>query len=278
MNQSLMSEIIAAINTLNIRPHSLRGQNFLVSGEVVADIIELNHAEPDLPRLEIGAGLASLSKELAKKHGQLDMIEIEPLFARRLQELFGERPQTTVHLADATLFDYQQLYQDKPYLIYANVPYNITTPLLKKLLLTGGNWQCMTLMLQKEAAERLVYANGKDNGPLPLLLQYMAESEISFLVPKEAFYPMPAVTSAIVHIKRRQEAKVDKELLQLYKFLEAAFSLRRKTLTNALAGSAYGGDRSYWEEQLQRADISTSARAESLSLSQFQQLFANTKR
>jgi 16S rRNA (adenine1518-N6/adenine1519-N6)-dimethyltransferase len=275
MEQDLLTETKAALNALSIRPHSLRGQNFLVSREMVARIIGIHPFDQGIPVLEIGSGLGSLTFALAEQvSGQLDLLEIEPLFAQRLTKLFAERSEIDVHQADALTFDYQALYQDKPYLIYANVPYNITTPLLKKLILEGGNWQRMVLMLQKEAAERISMGAGRDNGPLTLLLAAFADSEICFEVPKEAFYPMPAIESAVMQISRKKDAVADSVFLKLYQFIEAAFAQRRKTLVNSLIGKGYGGDRAYWQELLKAAQLPANIRAEALSLADFEQLFA----
>ncbi len=274
MPHSLLTEIKAALNSLSIRPHSLRGQNFLVSREVLDKIIAAKPINPDLPVLEIGAGLASLTNMLADHASRLDLIEIEPLFAQRLVHLFADRPDIYVHHADALDFDYQDLYGDQPYLIYGNIPYNITTPLLKKLLIEGGNWQRMMLMVQKEAAIRICQGKGRENGPLTLLVEYFASSEICFEVSKEAFYPVPAVDSAIIALTRKEGVIADHAFLDLYRFIEAAFSLRRKTLANALCASGYGMDKQYWQAHLQELELRPDSRAESLSLPLLQQLFA----
>lgn len=273
MDQNLTSEIIAALNALQLRPHSLRGQNFLVSEEIIHKIISLYPFDSDMPILEIGAGLASLSDSLANRAGKLDLLEIEPLFAQRLKERFANNSQVTVHCIDALDFDYQANYGECPYVIFGNIPYNITSPLVKKLLLNGGNWQMMILMLQKEAAERLCYGKKRQNGPLPLMLDYLTEQEIAFLVPREAFYPQPAVESTVIRIKKREGAQIDHTFLELIPFLEASFSLRRKTLANSLAASAYGGDRNYWTAIIQSCGLAANIRAEDLHLDDMLRLY-----
>lgn len=273
MDQQLLPEVRAALNTLNINPHKLRGQNFLISREIVDRIVSLYPIQDDLPVLEIGAGLGALSEALAEKAGRLDLLEIEPLFARRLERRLEGRENIKVHPADVLCFNYVSLYRRQQYLIYGNIPYNITTPLLKKLFLHGANWSRMVLMLQKEAAERLCHGRGRENGPLPLMLDYFGKSEINFLVPKEAFYPVPAVTSAVITIERKAGTVPNQSFLDLFSLIEAAFSQRRKTLVNALAASKFNGERPYWQELLRLCGFSANARAEELTLSDFQRIY-----
>jgi 16S rRNA (adenine1518-N6/adenine1519-N6)-dimethyltransferase len=273
MDRHLLPEIQAVLNTLNIRPHKLRGQNFLVSQNIVDQIVSLDPILPEMPVLEIGAGLGALSKALSERTNRLDLLEIEPCFAQRLEQLFAEEENIKVHLADVLCFNYVSLYRSKEYLIYGNIPYNITTPLLKKLFYHGANWRRMTLMLQKEAAERLVRGQGRENGPLPLMLDYFGIGEIRFIVPKEAFYPMPAVMSAVITIDRHIGAVPNQDFLDLFAFIEAAFAQRRKTLANVLAASSLGGDRGFWQELFCFCGFSPNTRAEELSLDDFQRLY-----
>ena len=273
MDQMLLPEIRAALNSLNIRPHKLRGQNFLVSREIVDNIISLYPFSSDLPVLEIGAGLGSLSEALSEKAERLDLLEIEPLFAQRLEQRFRERDNIKVHQADVLCFNYVSLYRSQKYIIYGNIPYNITTPLLKKLFYHGANWQRMVLMLQKETAERLVHGQGRENGPLPLMLDFFGESEISFIVPREAFFPIPAVQSAVMVINRKEGTVPDQAFQDLFLFIEAAFSQRRKMLANTLSISKYGGSRSDWQNIFRQGNFSEKIRAEELTLADFKQLY-----
>ena len=273
MKQDLSAGIIAALNALQLRPHALRGQNFLISEEIIQRIITLEPIDPQIPLLEIGAGLASLSDALIPLAGQVDLLEIEPLFAQRLRERFRENNNVTVHCTDALEFNYAERYADRPYVIYGNIPYNITSQLVKKLLIDGAQWQKMILMLQKEAAERLCHGEGRDNGPLPLLLDYVTEQKIAFTIPPEAFYPRPAVQSAIIVLTRKEDVKIDDTFLGFVNFLDAAFNLRRKTLANSLAASAYGGDRQYWLKLIQSCGFLENVRAESLNLHDMLQLY-----
>lgn len=274
MDKDLFPVICSALNGLSRRPQKLRGQNFLVSRGIVKQIADIDTLCDDgLPRLEIGAGLASLSEILAEKPGRLDLLEIEPAFAGRLALLFADRPQTFIHNADALLFDYIGNYGDAPYIIYGNIPYNITSPLLQHLLTCGGNWQTMILMMQKEAAQRLCDGKGRDNGPLTLMLEYFGLAEICLEVARDAFYPVPAVDSAVIRIKRKEGAVNDKAFRELFAFIKAAFSLRRKTMVNSLSAAYPHFPREYWQSLLEEYGLSINERAESCSLKQFSELF-----
>lgn len=277
MDQDLLPAVRDALKTLGLRPSKLRGQNFLVSGEVARRIASLAELQPQLPAIEIGAGLGSLSRMLAEYPGRLDLLEIEPLFAERLAGLFSARPETRIIEADALCFNYVSHYRRQEYQIFGNIPYNITSALIKKLLQHGGNWQRMYLLLQKEAAERLVGGIKRDNGPLPLMLDYFATSEILFEVQQDAFYPRPAVRSAVIAVSRKAGTVAGEEFYDLFRFIEAAFAQRRKTLANSLY-AVLGGNRGSWPELIKAAGLPEQVRAEALSLADFTRLFALTAR
>ncbi len=274
MDNELLDRVAIALNSLNARPHRLRGQNFLVSRTVAERIASLDTlADAELPRMEIGAGLASLSSLLAAKPGRLDLLEIEPSFADRLKELFGGREQTYVHNADALGFDYEETYNGVPHVIYGNIPYNITSELLEYLFTQDGSWQTLILMLQKEAAERICRGKGKTNGPLTMMAEYFGEREICFDVPKEAFYPEPAVASAVIRIKRKKGAVADSTFSELFGFIKAAFALRRKTMANSLAAAFPACKKDYWQQLIAAQGLPPAVRAESCTLAELSELF-----
>ncbi|NLF80003.1 MAG: ribosomal RNA small subunit methyltransferase A [Clostridia bacterium] len=273
MDQELLPAVRDTLQSLGLRPSKLRGQNFLVSGEVSRHIVALAALQPQLPIIEIGAGLGSLSRMLAEYPGRLELLEIEPLFVGYLAKLLSDRPQTRIIEADALCFNYVSHYRRQEYQIFGNIPYNITSALIEKLLKHGGNWRRMYLLLQKEAAERLVDGAKRQNGPLPLMLDYFAESEILFHVPEDAFYPRPAVRSAIIAASRKEGTVAGEDFYDLFRFIEAAFAQRRKTLANNLC-AVLGGSRGFWQELIKTAGLPEQVRAEALSLADFKRLFA----
>ncbi|MDO4733298.1 MAG: 16S rRNA (adenine(1518)-N(6)/adenine(1519)-N(6))-dimethyltransferase RsmA [Bacillota bacterium] len=222
---------------MSVHPHRLRGQNFLINDSVVEQIIAATRLSPEDYVIEIGPGLGVLSQKLAEIGAPCLLLEIEDAFAARLQDLFTFEPHVKLLCLDALDFDFSAYCAEEgisAYHLVANLPYNITSPMMKKLLLHGGPWERATLMLQKEAAQRICAGSGRENGPLTLLTQYCAEAELLFDVPPEAFYPQPSVRSAVIQLRRREEPPVDAAPDALLHLIDAAFSQRRKQLVNTL--------------------------------------------
>lgn len=266
---------------MGVSPHRLRGQNFLIDEAMIERIINAADISTAEFLLEIGPGLGALSQHLAQSGKPTVLLEVEAAFAERLRNLFYFDQQVNVIEADAVKFDYIQFCRDKglcSYDVVANLPYNITTPILERLLLYGGSWRQATMMLQKEAALRICSGSGRDNGPVTLLTQYCAEAELLFEVSPKSFYPEPAVYSAVIQLRRRKEPPVDVELPPLLGLIKAAFSQRRKQLVNTLS-SAYQRDDGYRfsREQiaaaLERCEFSGNIRAEQLGLPEFAALW-----
>ena len=269
------AEIIQALQAAGVKPHRLRGQNFLLDQRILAEIAGLLGPGEAGAVLEIGAGLGALSQYLAKAAGQLALLEIEPAFAARLRALFADEPQVRVVQADALAFDYAAFAKAAgwpAYSVFGNLPYNITTPLLQRLLTQGGGWLSLTLLLQKEAALRICQGQGRENGPLTLLTEYYGRARLCFSVPAGAFYPRPAVESAVIRIERRQPPLPEAEAAGLFRLIRACFAQRRKTLANG-AFAQLGLTRQAWLESLAAAGISSQTRAEALGLPDFQALY-----
>ncbi|MDO4582254.1 MAG: 16S rRNA (adenine(1518)-N(6)/adenine(1519)-N(6))-dimethyltransferase RsmA [Bacillota bacterium] len=263
------------LRMLGLKPHSLRGQNYLIDEAVIDKIVAAAKIGEGSPTLEIGAGLGMLTERLLDSGADCAVLEIETRAAQYLCRRFGERAE--IINADALNFDFAAYTQRRgwrDYQIVANLPYSITTPLLTRLLREGGAWSAMTLMLQKEAAQRLVAGKGRENGPLTLLLEYYAEAAICFEAPRDAFYPRPAVTSAVIDVRRRAAPPVAGERRELFRLIEAAFTLRRKTLLNALSAAPLSASREQWAELILGLGWKPDVRAEELSLAQFAELYA----
>lgn len=271
--------IQSLLREAGVDPRRQRGQNFLLDETVAERIVTSAEVGKEDTVIEIGPGLGAMSEILAERAGKLILIEIETAFAARLKDHFAFRPEVTVIEADAASFDYAGFCAEQGidgYKVVANLPYSVTTPVIKQLLQNGGPWQSMTLMLQKEAAKRIAKGKGRENGPLTLLMEYYADAELLFDVPPKAFYPAPAVNSAILQAIRREPA-VDAEPAALYRFLERCFLQRRKLLTNSLNGS-YGRNRQQWAELLTACGFSETVRAEELTLADFACLFDSIKK
>jgi len=272
--------IIRALQETGVKPHRLRGQNFLLDQQVLERIADLAPREELAAALEIGAGLGALSLLLAERAAQLALLEIEPSFVARLQALFAAQPHVMVLQADALDFDYAGFSEARnwpAYAVFGNIPYHITTPLLKRLLQQGGRWTSLTLLLQKEAALRICQGQGRENGPLPLLAEYYGEAKLCFTVAAEAFYPRPAVESALIRIRRRERPIVQADSQGLFRLIEAAFAQRRKTLVNSLTASYAGPSREQWLDVLDACGIGPGLRAEQLGLQYFARIYDKLK-
>ncbi|MCL1816545.1 MAG: 16S rRNA (adenine(1518)-N(6)/adenine(1519)-N(6))-dimethyltransferase RsmA [Clostridiales bacterium] len=270
------------LRELKLSPNKLLGQNFLVSSEIAERIIRSLKIDEYGRILEIGAGLGALSGLLAESAASLSLLEVDAKLYRHLCHMFAENSRVEVIKANALHFDYAAYSSagcSQDYAIIANLPYNITSPLLRRLLLYGGSWRSLTLMIQYEVAQKLLLASKAGaSGPLALLAQYIANIEMLFTVPKSCFYPMPQVESAVIHMTRRDQLPFAVgETERFADFLEAAFSHRRKTLVNSL-NNAWGGGAALWRQTLRTCGVDEGRRAEQLSLTEYGALFNEIER
>jgi len=221
---------------MNHKARKRFGQNFLIDNNIIDLIIQSIHPEPDQTLIEIGPGLGALTYPLLKKAGRLQVIELDRDVIPILEKKCADAGELTVHNMDVLQFDFSSLVTDNNKLrIVGNLPYNISTPILFKLLDYSEHIQDMFFMLQKEVVKRM--AAEPDSGAygrLSIMLQYHCKVTDLFDVPPEAFDPMPRVDSAIVNLQpRKPEIEVtDYPLLEA--IVKQAFSMRRKTIRNTL--------------------------------------------
>ncbi len=214
------------------------GQNFLQDQQIISDIVSAINPQTGQHLVEIGPGRAALTKPLLENCDQLDVIELDRDLVPLLKAKFAGYNQLTIHQADALTFDYRSLISsdNQKLRVIGNLPYNITTPLLFHLL---GQSECisdMCFMLQREVVERIcAQPDSKSYGRLSIMVQYQCEATQLFVVPPEAFDPMPKVESAIVYLKPLDHyLGGDMPLEALNKIVTKAFSQRRKTIANTL--------------------------------------------
>lgn len=250
------------------------GQNFLVEPQIVAKIMAAAELTAADRVIEIGSGLGALSQALLSGGASsLTLLELDPSLTAILRELFGGRPGLEIIEADALGFDFWGHIQGN-YKLLANLPYYLTTPLLNRLLTPQGGqsqgWQLLLLMLQKEAAQRVIAGpGGKDYGPLALAANYRAEIELIAHVPAACFYPRPNVDSSIIRLRRLEQPRVTlKDETLFFQLIKIAFGQRRKTLLNNLAGFK-GKDKLFWQEFLSNLNLDGNKRAEELELEYF---------
>ena len=279
MNLSSPTAVSALLKRHDLHPRKRFGQNFLVDGNTLAKIVAAGKLEPGGAALEIGAGLGVLTAALADavtETGRVVTIEVDTALLPALAETVGEKSQVSVVTADAMALDWP-LFLDthfgeiKPSVV-ANIPYNITSPLLTTLLEQHGRFSRIVLLVQKEVAARLgAKAGTPDYGSLSVFVQYHAEVETIGIVSRRVFFPPPDVDSAIVRLTPHITPPVDvPSEAQLFAIVRAAFGQRRKALLNALSGDpSLGWDRDRAAAALLAAGIDGGRRGETLTLAEF---------
>jgi dimethyladenosine transferase len=251
-----------------------KGQNFLVADWVPAQIAETAMLAEDDLVLEIGPGIGTLTRELCARAGRVVAVELDKNLPPILDETLADFQNVSILTADFLKLDLREalapMGEKKPVLC-ANLPYNITTPILTKTI-ESGLFSKLTVMMQREVALRICAAPGtSDYGAFTLYCNYYTRPELQFEVPPDCFLPAPKVTSAVITMTLLDEPPVavrDERLL--FSLIKASFAQRRKTLVNALF--AVFGDRFGKEElvaMLQALDLPADVRGERLSLAQF---------
>jgi 16S rRNA (adenine1518-N6/adenine1519-N6)-dimethyltransferase len=239
------------------------GQNFLTDQQVLNDIITVINPQKDESMVEIGPGLAAMTRLLLQELGQMHVVELDRDLVARLKKEFDPK-RLIVHEGDALKFDFATLpvnenKEGKKLRIVGNLPYNISSPLLFHLAEFADLVEDQHFMLQKEVVERMVAApGGKEYGRLSVMLQWRYHMELMFIVPPTAFDPPPRVDSAIVRMIPKRE-KLPCRLKSLEIVVTKAFSQRRKVIRNCLAGM-------FTEQQLIDIGIDPQLRAEAISL------------
>lgn len=246
------------------QPRKRFGQNFLTDPHYVARIVAAIDPQPGDRLVEIGPGLAALTRPLIERAGHLDAVEIDRDLAARLASDFAPS-QLTLHVADALAFDFATL--GRAMRIVGNLPYNISSPLLFHLAQFDAAIVDVHVMLQKEVVARMSAAPATpEYGRLTVMLQALFRVQRLFAVPAGAFRPAPKVDSAVVRLVPLGSAKPEIADVALFgRIVAAAFGQRRKTMRNALSAICD-------EAGLRRVDIDPGTRGETLSVGAFVRL------
>ncbi|MDR3442550.1 MAG: 16S rRNA (adenine(1518)-N(6)/adenine(1519)-N(6))-dimethyltransferase RsmA [Legionella sp.] len=246
-------------------PRKRFGQNFLQSKHVIEDILRSINPQAEDNVLEIGPGLGALTEPLLRRLNHLTAVEIDTDLQAYLSELPIAQGKLNLIGADALTIDYSQFGEKLR--VIGNLPYNISTPLLLRLLRYAPYIEDMHFMLQKEVVERMAAEPGtRDYGRLTVMLQYHCEVEHLFNVPPEAFDPAPKVDSAIVRLLPYSNSPFDVVAVEdLERLVASAFAMRRKTLNNNLKGIISA-------EQLLELGIDGSRRPEQITVAEYVQL------
>ena len=263
--------IRALASELDLRPTKQRGQNFVHDANTVRRIVAASGITPDDVVLEIGPGLGSLTLGLLEASAHVTAIEIESSLARRLPVTVAERlpdaaARLTVIEADALTVD--TLPDPQPTAVVANLPYNVSVPVLLHLLAHFDGWTRGLIMVQLEVADRLVAGPGSKTYGVPSVkLAWYASAVRAGTVPPAVFWPMPNVDSGLVRITRHEPPVTSASREEVFAVVDAAFAQRRKMLRAALAGIF--GSSAAASEALQAAGVDPQARGETLTVEQF---------
>lgn len=274
MNLTDYRDITALLQRHGFHFSKSLGQNFLTAAWVPQQIAAESGIEKTDGALEIGPGVGCLTAELAKTAGRVTAIELDERLRDVLAETLADFDNVSVVFADALKADLPavcaETLGERPWKVCANLPYNVTTPLITAFL-EAGCFESVTVMIQKEVAERLCAAPGTgEYGAFSVLVQWYAESRLLFDVPPHCFVPQPKVTSAVVRMDRRAAppAQVDDEKF-FFRTVRAAFAQRRKTLANALRSGFSELDRADIASAMEEAFLPPAVRGETLSIMQF---------
>ncbi len=257
------------------------GQNFLTEPNILRNIAATADLSEEDRIIEIGPGIGALTEHLARSNGQVLAFEIDQRLIEVLEDTMSPYPNVTVVNEDILKADVKQISEEVfkeegPIKVVANLPYYITTPIMMHLLMSGLDVESMTVMMQKEVADRITAVPGtKAYGSLSIAVQYYMEAKLAFIVPKTAFVPQPNVDSAIIHLSKRSEPVVnviDEDFF--FTVTKSAFTQRRKTLWNNLT-SHFGKDdktKAWLETALEEVGIDPKRRGETLSIQEFGKL------
>ena len=276
--KKLLEETKTIMKKYGIKANKSLGQNFLINNEVVENIINSSEVSEEDLIIEIGPGLGTLTKELLKKAGKVICIELDKKMIKILKERFISYSNLEIINDDVLKVDLKELINKykghdniKKVKIVANLPYYITTPIIMKLLEDKLDIESITVMIQKEVADRLIdIPGGKYTGAITYTVYYYCESEKIVEVPSDSFIPEPDVTSEVIKMKLRNKPAVEIENPKvMFMIIKSAFMQRRKTLLNALTNTQVFASKQEGLKILKKLNLDENVRAENLSIQDY---------
>ena len=280
-NLGIPQNTIEVLHKYNFRMQKKYGQNFLIDTGVLNRIIDAAKITGEDCVLEIGPGIGTMTQRLAEQAGKVVAVEIDKNLIPILEDTLSGYDNVTLINEDILKMDIHKIVEEKnsgrPVKVVANLPYYITTPIIMELFESHVPLESITVMVQKEVADRMQVGPGtKDYGALSLAVQYYAKPEIITNVPPNCFIPRPNVGSAVIRLTRYEEPPVQvADETKLFALIRAAFNQRRKTLVNALSNaSGLRITKEQASEALERLKLSSTIRGEALTLEQFALLAA----
>ncbi len=277
-NLGIPSNTIEILQKYNFNFQKKFGQNFLIDTHVLEKIIDASEITKDDCVLEIGPGIGTMTQYLAESAREVIAVEIDKALIPILGDTLKDYDNVTVINDDILKVDINRIVQEKnngqPIKVVANLPYYITTPIIMGLFESHVPLKSITIMVQKEVADRMQVGPGtKDYGALSLAVQYYAKPEIVANVPPNCFIPRPNVGSAVIRLTRYEEPPVavnDEKFM--FSLIRASFNQRRKTLVNGLQNGGLGLAKEKILGALEEMDLPATIRGEALTLEQFAQL------
>lgn len=278
---SIFEETKFIMKKYNIKANKNLGQNFLIDENVINSIIDGSDVNENDLIIEIGPGLGTLTKRLLERAGKVICIELDKNMINILNDRFSLYENFKILNQDILKTDLKSLIQQEKEVgkikyvkIVANLPYYITTPIIMKLLEEQLELESITVMIQKEVADRLIAIPGEKNtGAITYTVYYYAESKKILEVPNTAFIPEPEVTSEVIRLDIRKVPPIDVSNRDfMFKIIKNAFMQRRKTIVNALTNTKIFKDKNQGINILKDVNLKENVRAEELSIEEFAKL------
>lgn len=273
------SNTVAVLQKHQFQFQKKYGQNFLIDSNVLQKIVDAAQIDKEDCVLEIGPGIGTMTQYLAEQAGRVIAVEIDKNLIPILKDTLSAYDNVTLLCGDILKTDIQGLCdtynEGKPLKVVANLPYYITTPIIMGLFESGVPLSSITIMVQKEVADRMRVGPGtKDYGALSLAVQYYAKPEIVAQVSPDCFIPKPNVGSAVIKLTRYETPPVSvKDEKRMFSLIRAAFNQRRKTLVNALSNAGMEQiTKEKVQDALEQMGLSVSIRGEALTLDRFAEL------
>ena len=278
---NILQETKFIMKKYNIKANKNLGQNFLVSNDAINQIVNSGEIEKDDLIIEIGPGLGTLTKELLERAKKVICVELDNKMVEILNERFSLYDNLEILNQDILKTDLKEIIKKeknqnniKDVKIIANLPYYITTPIIMKLLEEKLDLKSITVMIQKEVAERLIATPGEKNtGAITYTVYYYAEAKKITEVPNTSFIPEPEVTSEVIRLDIRKNPPVEtKNTEMMFKIIKNAFMQRRKTLLNSLTNTKIFKNKEEGTKILKTLNLNENIRAEELTLKNFAEI------
>ena len=276
--ENILEETKSIMKKYGIRANKSLGQNFLISNEAVEKIINASDIKENDMVIEIGPGLGTLTKFLLQKAKKVLCVELDKKMIKILNDRFSDYNNFELINEDILKVNLKKIIEDNKKTeqianvkIVANLPYYITTPIIMKLLEEKLDIESITVMIQKEVADRLIeIPGGKNTGAITYTVYYYCESEKIIEVPNNSFIPEPDVTSEVIKMNLRKEPAVKiQEPKIMFMIIKSAFMQRRKTLLNALTNTKIFVNKNEGLSILKKLNLNENIRAEELSIQDF---------